>query len=62
VMSTLRARNELGWQPRHDGPEALTSFLRPLDNTGEPETPPLPQRDGVGVRARELATGLGHRP
>jgi len=57
-----RARNELDWRPRYDGRDALASFLRPLDNTGEPETPPLPQHDGVGVRAQELATGLGHRP
>jgi UDP-glucose 4-epimerase len=62
VMSARRARDELGWQPRHSGADAVASFLRPLDNDEEPETPPLPQRDGLAVRVQEVATGLGHRP
>jgi hypothetical protein len=61
-MSARRARDELGWQPRHSGADAVASFLRPLDNDEEPETPPLPQRDGLAVRVQEVATGLGHRP
>jgi UDP-glucose 4-epimerase len=62
VMSTSRARDELGWRPQFDARDAVASFLRPLDNADEPETPPLPQHDGVGLRTQEIATGLGHRP
>ena len=62
MMSAARARTELGWQPSHTGAEAVASFLRPIDNAGQPETPPLPQASGWEVRAQEVATGLGQRP
>ncbi|WP_372482373.1 NAD-dependent epimerase/dehydratase family protein [Streptomyces bambusae] len=41
LLDTARARDELGWRPRHTATEALAAFLRGLrDGAGLP-TPPL---------------------
>ena len=40
VLSTARARDELGWRPRHTGKEAV-SALRGLPERAGSEMPPL---------------------
>ncbi|WP_255951145.1 NAD-dependent epimerase/dehydratase family protein [Streptomyces odontomachi] len=61
LMSTRRAREELGWSPRYSSREALDEFLAGLrDRTGLP-TPPLVPRLAKG-RAQEVMTGVGRRP
>jgi nucleoside-diphosphate-sugar epimerase len=55
VMSTARARDELGWQPRH----TATDTFR--DGAGF-DTPPLAPATSGPMRAREGATGVGTRP
>ena len=58
LMDTTRAREELGWTPRHGGDQALRELLDGIrEGAGEP-TPPL--RAG-GSRLRELAQGVGAR-
>ena len=58
IMDTTRAREELGWTPRHDGGEALLELLGGMrDGAGFP-TPPL---HPGGSRLRELTQGVGAR-
>ena len=58
IMDTTRAREELGWEPRHDGGEALLELLVGMaDGDGYP-TPPL---HAGGSRLRELTQGVGAR-
>ena len=60
-MDTSRARDELGWQPRHTGLDAVAAFLEGLaDHDGVP-TPPLGSDAGGSARLGELATGVGGR-
>lgn len=59
LMTTDRARTELGWQPRRSAREALTELLEGLrTDEGEP-TPPLESRAGDPLRIHELLTGIG---
>jgi UDP-glucose 4-epimerase len=61
IMSTERARTELGWAPRHSSGEALLELLAGIrDEAGAP-TPRLASRAGGRFRARELLTGVGGR-
>jgi UDP-glucose 4-epimerase len=61
IMSTARARSELGWQPRHTAAEALGELLEGLrDGTGYP-TPPLDPGTSGPLRKAELSTGVGER-
>jgi nucleoside-diphosphate-sugar epimerase len=55
IMDSARARDELGWAPRHDAIEALQEFLIGLRDDGGMPTPPLASRP-VG-RIREFLTG-----
>ena len=58
IMDTTRAREELGWTPRHGGDEALLELIDGIrDGAGSP-TPPL---HPGGSRLRELLTGVGAR-
>jgi UDP-glucose 4-epimerase len=62
VMSTTRARAELGWSPEVDAATALRSFLESPARPSTPGTPPLsPGTSGPG-RLHEFVTGLGQRP
>jgi nucleoside-diphosphate-sugar epimerase len=62
IMDSSRARDELGWSPRHTSMEALQAFLDGLrDKEGLP-TPPLAPATGGPGRIRELLTGVGKRP
>jgi len=58
LLDTTRAREELGWEPRHDAVETARELLQGLaDRAGGP-TPPL----RTGDRRSELAAGVGGKP
>jgi len=60
LMSSERARAELGWEPRHSGVEALEELLEGMREGHGDGTPPL-EADGVGARLDDLKTGVGTR-
>ncbi len=60
LMSSGRAREELGWEPRHSGVEALEELLQGLREGHGAETPPL-EADSAGGRLDDLKTGVGAR-
>jgi nucleoside-diphosphate-sugar epimerase len=61
TMDTRRAREELGWSPRHSSREALLELLDGMRHpTGAP-TPPLDPHAGGRFRLKELQTGVGGR-
>ena len=60
LMSSRRAREELGWEPQRTSIEALEELLEGIRRgTGKP-TPPL-EPAGVGGRVEEVRTGVGGR-
>lgn len=59
LMDTTRARDELGWEPRHDGGEALLELLGGMADGDGLATPPL---HAGGSRLKELAQGVGAKP
>lgn len=61
VMDTTRARTELGWSPRHDATEAISSLLAGLREGAGMDTHPLAPTTTTG-RIHELMTGVGQRP
>jgi nucleoside-diphosphate-sugar epimerase len=61
TMDIRRAREELGWTPRHTSAEALLELLAGMrDPTGAP-TPPLLPHAGGRLRLGEFRTGVGRR-
>jgi ferritin-like metal-binding protein YciE/nucleoside-diphosphate-sugar epimerase len=60
LMSSDRAREELGWEPRHSAAEALEELLEGLREGHGAKTPPL-EGDSVGARLEDLKTGVGAR-
>jgi ferritin-like metal-binding protein YciE/nucleoside-diphosphate-sugar epimerase len=60
LMSSERARAELGWEPRHTGVEALEELLEGMREGHGDGTPPL-EADGVAARLDDLKTGVGAR-
>jgi ferritin-like metal-binding protein YciE/nucleoside-diphosphate-sugar epimerase len=60
MMSSERARAELGWEPRHSGVDALEELMEGLREGHGAATPPL-EPDSVGARAEDLKTGVGGR-
>jgi len=60
MMSSERARTELGWEPRYSSVEALEELLAGMREGHGGETPPL-EADGLGARAEDLKTGVGAR-
>ncbi len=60
LMSSDRAREELGWEPRHGGVEALEELLEGLRGGHGKETPPL-EADSAAARIDDLKTGVGAR-
>ncbi|WUI03263.1 NAD-dependent epimerase/dehydratase family protein [Spirillospora sp. NBC_00431] len=62
LMDVARARDELGWTPRHTAREAIEEFLEGLRTGAGGDTPPLAPGTGGPGRAREFATGIGRRP
>jgi len=61
IMETTRAREELGWAPRHSAGDALLELLAGLRDRAGAHTPPLDPGSGGPLRLRELASGIGRR-
>jgi nucleoside-diphosphate-sugar epimerase len=61
LMDTTRARNELGWEPRHSSIEALRELLSGMAAGAGAETPPLDPKTSGPLRSREFLTGVGQR-
>lgn len=60
LMSSDRAREELGWEPRHNAVEALEELVEGMREGHGAETPPL-EADSAGARLEDLKTGVGGR-
>jgi UDP-glucose 4-epimerase len=60
LMSSERAREELGWEPRHSAVEALEELLEGMREGHGAKTPPL-EADNAGARLDDLKTGVGAR-
>ncbi|MEV0379241.1 NAD-dependent epimerase/dehydratase family protein [Nonomuraea sp. NPDC050643] len=61
VMKIDRARDVLGWTPRHSSWEAMRELFDGLHDGAGMDTPPLAPDGGPIDRVRELATGMGGR-
>src|SRR5215208_2911769 len=61
LMSSGRARRELGWEPRRSADDTLLELLDGLRAGRGLSTPPLDPRAGGPLRSGELATGIGAR-
>src|SRR5919106_1683948 len=61
VMDCARAREELGWRPRHTSVEALRELIEGIRDGAGMDTPPLAPGTGGPMRIRELLTGVGSR-
>jgi len=59
VMDVSRAREGLGWTPRHTAGEALLELLDGMRRRDGGSTPPLDAAAGGPLRVRELRTGVG---
>jgi len=59
LMDVTRAREELGWEPRHSSRHALMDLLHGMRDGSGVETPPLAPSAGGPLRVRELVTGVG---
>lgn len=61
AMDTTRAREQLGWSPRHDARSAVLELLEGMREPAGLDTPPLRAHAGGALRLRELLTGVGRR-
>lgn len=61
LMSTVRAREQLGWEPRYSSTEALGELLDGIRDGAGMETPPLDAAASGPLRVREFKTGVGAR-
>jgi nucleoside-diphosphate-sugar epimerase len=61
LMSTERARTELGWAPRTSSTEALSELVTGMRDGADDATAPLARETTGPGRLRELLTGLGQR-
>ena len=57
LMDITRAREELGWAPRHSASDALLELLDGVRRSAGLDTPPLAPRAGGRFRLRELPAG-----
>jgi nucleoside-diphosphate-sugar epimerase len=62
MMSTDRARRELGWQPRYDADATVDAFLDGIADPTGGATPPLAPETSGPLRSHEVSTGVGERP
>jgi UDP-glucose 4-epimerase len=60
LMSSDRAREQLGWEPRHSSVDALEELLTGMRGGHGAQTPPL-EADSLGGRLDDLKTGVGAR-
>ncbi|HSJ46332.1 MAG TPA: NAD-dependent epimerase/dehydratase family protein [Euzebyales bacterium] len=61
ILDSTRARAELGWTPRHDGPTALRTVLRGIADGSAGPTPPLAAHPVEVELLDALRTGMGGR-
>jgi nucleoside-diphosphate-sugar epimerase len=61
LMSTERARRELGWSPRHTATEAISELAVGLREGADDRTAPLARSTTGPARVKELLTGVGKR-
>ena len=61
LMDTRRAREQLGWEPRHSAGDALLELMAGLRERAGLHTPPLDPGACGPLRFRELLTGVGGR-
>jgi UDP-glucose 4-epimerase len=61
LMSSERAKRELGWEPRRSSDDALVELLDGLRRGQGFPTPPLDPGTGGPMRVREIAAGVGAR-
>jgi UDP-glucose 4-epimerase len=61
LMDTTRARDELGWRPRHTATEALREVIEGMREGTGASTPALRPASGITGRLSELRTGVGAR-
>ncbi len=59
ILDSSRARDELGWAPRHDGRTALRAVVRGIANGSAGPTPPLAPRPLSAELTEALRTGMG---
>ncbi|MGI8903576.1 MAG: NAD-dependent epimerase/dehydratase family protein [Solirubrobacteraceae bacterium] len=61
LMSTERARRELGWTPYHSSIDALGELVAGMRNGADDQTAPLARATSGPARVREFFSGLGKR-
>ena len=61
LMSTERARTQLGWTPRRGAVDAIAELVAGMRDGADDATPPLARSTSGPARVRELVTGLGKR-
>jgi nucleoside-diphosphate-sugar epimerase len=61
LMDCVRARAELGWEPRTSASDALRELLEGMRERAGASTPPLAPGTGGPLRAGELRSGVGER-
>lgn len=61
IMSTERAREELGWNPRYSAEDTLLDLMEGLRTRAGLDTPVLSPSTSGRFRAREIKTGIGRR-
>jgi nucleoside-diphosphate-sugar epimerase len=59
IMDTARARNELGWEPKHSSVDAFNELFDGIREGAGLDTPPLAPETSGPARAREVLTGVG---
>jgi UDP-glucose 4-epimerase len=62
LMSTERARSQLGWSARRAATEAIAELVAGMRDGADDATPPLASSTSGPARVRELLTGVGKRP
>jgi nucleoside-diphosphate-sugar epimerase len=61
LLDATRAREELGWAPKHSSREAVEELLEGMRKGEGMETPPLDSDAGGPARSDEIRTGIGAR-
>lgn len=61
IMDTSRARDELGWSPRHTAEDAFLDLFEGMREGAGLPTPPLSPQTGGPSRSGELLSGVGGR-